>query len=177
MLRSVRAALVLLLLVACSLAAQAPSAAQIHDGLVGHWVGKLEYKDYSNPDKRVTLPTIVDAAVSPKGGVALHFIYDDGPGKTVTGDDAFTIAADGSTLDWTGVKEKEPAIFRVTSLAVDSTARSLRMVVEREGEDDRKPATLRETITLSETEWTILKEVRPGGAVFAFRHQYSLRRQ
>jgi hypothetical protein len=143
----------------------------------GHWVGTLEYKDYSNPDKRVTLPTILDITPSAKGGVAMHYIYDDGPGKTVTGDDTFIFSTDNTTVDWTGAKQSAPEIFAVQSFDHNDAARVLTIVLQREGDDDRKPATIRETIRLTETGLTILKEVRPTGQDFSFRHVYRLTRK
>ena len=156
--------------------AQAPSAAQVHAALRGRWVGTLGYKDYRRPDRRVTLPTTIEGTSAPGGGVALHFIYDDGPGKTVVDDDVFMLAADRRTLRWSGVKDTVPATFRVLSLE-RTNAQGLRLVVEREGEDDNAPATLRETITIRGDTLGILKEVRPAGSPFSFRHQYALTRR
>ena len=161
---------------AAPLAAQSVTPVALHTALVGHWVGTLEYKDYGDASKRVTLPTIVDIAPRADGGTLLHFTYDDGPGKAVTGDDRFVLSADASALDWTGIRDTAPEIFRVVSLTRDG-ANGIRLVVEREGDDDHKPATLRETISAGDSEITILKEVRPTGAAFPFRHQYRLKRQ
>ena len=162
---------------ALPLAAQSITPANVHSAITGHWVGTLEYKDYRDPSKRVTLPTILDAAPGADAGADLRFTYDDGPGKTVTGGDRFVLAADAATLDWTGVKEQSPDIFRVVSLLRSDDAGTIRLVVELEGQDDNKPATLRETITLGRTELTILKEVRPTGAEFSFRHVYRFARK
>ena len=101
---------------ALPLAAQSITPATVHSAIAGHWVGTLMYKDYRDPTKRVTLPTIMDAAPALEGGDALRFIYDDGPGKTVTDNDRFILSANGDTLDWTGVKQQSPDIFRVVSL-------------------------------------------------------------
>ena len=171
-----RALLVVLQVLALPLAAQSVTPADVHSAIAGHWVGTLEYKDYRDPSKRVTLPTILDASAGTEGGAALHFSYDDGPGKTVTGDDRFVLSGDASTLDWTGVKESSPEIFRVVSLRGGDGAGTIRLIVELEGQDDHKPATLRETITLGKTELTILKEVRPTGTDFMFRHVYHFMR-
>ena len=167
---------VALQLLALPLAAQSVTPADVHAAIVGHWVGTLEYKDYSDRTRRVTLPTILDATAGVDGGAALRFTYDDGPGKTVTGGDRF-LSNDAGTLDWTGIKQETPEIFRVVSLIRTDEAGTIRLVAEREGEDDHRPATRRETITLGRTELTILKEVRPTGTDFSFRHEYHLMRQ
>ena len=162
---------------ALPLAAQSITPGMVHSAIVGHWVGTLEYKDYRDPTRRVTLPTILDAVPAMEGGAALRFAYDDGPGKTVTGGDRFILSADGGTLDWTGVKQQSSEIFHVVRLLRSIAAGTIQLVAEREGQDDDKPATLRETITIAGTELTILKEVRPTGTDFSFRHVYHFTRQ
>lgn len=174
---TVRSLVATLFALSLPLGAQSVTPASIHSAITGHWIGTLEYKDYSNPNRRVTLPTILDAAPRDEGGAALHFIYDDGPGKTVTGGDRFILSADARALDWTGVKEQSPEIFRVVSLLRNEDGGTIQLVAEREGQDDNKPATLRETITIGKTELTILKEVRPNGTDFSFRHVYHFTRR
>lgn len=172
--KTLRRALLTLVLAAPLLPAQMATPGSLHGGLIGHWTGTLEYKDYRQPDKRVTLPTIVDIAASDAGGVSLHFTYDDGPGKTVRGEDHFEMGANGETVEWTGVTETPSAIFRVVSFtASDAT---MRLVLERQGRDNDMPATLRETLTIDAASFTVLKEVQPPGQDFTFRHAYRLRR-
>ena len=176
MMKPLRTAFVLIPLTALALSGQFVNAAQLSQAFTGNWVGTLEYKDYRNPDLRVTLPTILD--VSPLGaGVKISFTYDDGPGKTVTGEDHFTLSADGKTLDWTGVKEKTPEIFTVLSLRRDAATRTITLVGAFEGDDNNKPATIHETLTIGPSELTILKEVRPTGGEFSFRHLYRMKKQ
>jgi hypothetical protein len=50
---------------------------------VGAWRGTLTYRDYQNPDRMVTLPTRVSGALISPDELALYYVYDDGPGKTV----------------------------------------------------------------------------------------------
>ena len=173
----VRSFVAALHLLALPLAAQSVTPASIHSALVGHWLGTLEYKDYRDPSKRVTLPTVLDAAPGVGGGAALRFMYDDGPGKTVIGGDRFILSNDLASLDWTGVQQTSPELFRVVSLVRSDEAGTIQLIAEREGQDDDKPATLRETITLGATSLTILKEVRPTGADFSFRHVYHFARK
>lgn len=74
-------------MLALPLAAQSITPASVPTAIAGHWVSTLMYKDYRDPTKRVTLPTIMDAAPALEGGAALRLIYDDGPGQTVTDSD------------------------------------------------------------------------------------------
>jgi hypothetical protein len=177
MLRALRAAIVLVPFAALSLTAQTVPSEHVHTAMVGHWVGTLEYQDYSKPNSRVTLPTTLDISERPKGGVSIRFTYDDGPGKTVTGEDYFVLSDDQTNVDWTGLKETEPEILTVMSFNANDAIRVLTLVMEREGEDNRAPATIRETMTLAEGELTLLKEYRPTGSDFLFRHVFKLKRQ
>lgn len=49
----------------------------------GAWSGTLSYRDYSRPDRLVTLPTRLHIALLTPQEIALHYVFDDGPGKTV----------------------------------------------------------------------------------------------
>lgn len=154
----------------------APAAGELNVLLRGEWRGVLEYKDYQKPDKRVTLPTTLSVANGFAEGVSMHWVYDDGPGKTVIEDDRFVMAADRATLDWTGLKDKEATIWTVRSYTRTSEG-GLKVVMEREGMDDNKPATIRDTIVLSRMSFGVLKEVRFGaGEAFTFRHEYRMTR-
>lgn len=159
-----------------ALGAQATSVAELHASMVGRWTGTLEYKDYSSPDRQVTLPTILEVSAREAGGVLIRSIFDDGPGKTVTDDDRFEFSADAATLDWSGMRDATPTVFRVVSVERD-TAGAIRVVAEREGEDDNKPATLRETITVEPTRFTVRKDVRFSGGEFFVRHVFRMARE
>jgi len=155
--------------------AAAPPSSHPYAAFVGRWTGTLEYKDYQDSTRRVTLPTRLDASVdSALGGLRLEFTYDDGPGKTVYDHDLFTIDAGDSTVRWGSATERTRQRFRVTA-RVDSPD-SLRLVLEGEGADNDAPATLRETMTVRGDLLVIRKDTRPTGGVFAFRHEYRLRR-
>lgn len=161
---------------ACLLVAgAAPPPPSIYHAVAGHWAGSLEYKDYRDSTRRVTLPTRLDASIdTAHGGIRLDFTYDDGPGKTVYDHDLFTIDAGDSTVHWGSVTDTTRQRFRVTA-RVDGPD-SVRLVLEGEGADDDAPATLHETITVRGDLLVIRKETRPTGGVFAFRHEYRLRR-
>ena len=67
--------------------------------LRGEWKGALEYKDYQRPDRRVTLPTDLVATAEGEASV-LSFTYDDGPGKTVRGQQRLAFEEGGQVLRW-----------------------------------------------------------------------------
>src|SRR5436190_9658816 len=71
-------------------------APRLEAALTGSWKGTLEYRDYQS-DKRVTLPTTLVISREAAGELTFAYVYDDGPGKTVTSKDRVTVDAARST--------------------------------------------------------------------------------
>jgi hypothetical protein len=157
--------------------ALSPSARTVHAALSGSFTGALRYRDYQDSTRFVTLPTeLVGVLNADSGSVRLDFTYDDGPGKTVRSSDRFALAANTTELRWGPADGgRPPSVFKVRSLSGRDT---IRLVAESEGSDDNRPATLRETITISAGAVAILKEVRFSSASsWLFRHEYTFRRR
>ncbi len=153
-----------------------PTRAALYAAMAGSWTGALEYKDYSNPKRRVTLPTKLAITLAPDSSALLmHYVYDDGPGKIVEDDDRFVANATVSTIAWGGLKSAAQQ-YVVSDAVGAATAGRIAIVLQGEGMDDNKPATIRETITLSADSLRILKETRFAGSDFAFRHEYRMHR-
>ncbi|MBI3792131.1 MAG: hypothetical protein HY275_14805 [Gemmatimonadetes bacterium] len=152
-----------------------PTARQVHAGFAGHWTGTLRYRDYQDSSRFVTLPTQLDATVAPDSSfVTLDFTYDDGPGKTVRDRDQLDLDVARRTVRW-GSAEKADARSRydVTSLEGGAAGQPIRLGLERDGQDDNRPARMRESVTIGPSEIRILKEVRfAPGAQWIFRHEY-----
>ena len=66
--------------------------------LQGEWRGTLTYNDYSRPGKLVTLPTTLFAALASPSDLTLHYVYDDGPGKTVHSYERMTFQPDAASI-------------------------------------------------------------------------------
>lgn len=66
--------------------------------LQGEWRGTLTYNDYSRPGKLVMLPTRLFAALSSPSDLALHYVYDDGPGKIVYSYERLSVQPDGASM-------------------------------------------------------------------------------
>ncbi|MEZ5064521.1 MAG: hypothetical protein R3B81_07270 [bacterium] len=73
----------------------------------GSWRGTLVYKDYGN-GQLVELPTQLFAALVSPETIALHYVFDDGPGKTVHSYERirFDLAADA--VEWVSETEDGP---------------------------------------------------------------------
>lgn len=154
-----------------------PTRAELYKALTGDWTGALEYKDYSRPDKRVTLPTKLRIQLAPdSSAVLMHFTYDDGPGKTVEDDDRFSADRAVATITWGGIKDSLPQRFTVREAPGSRGAGNIALILEGEGSDDNKPATIRETFEITGNTLHILKETRPTGGEFGFRHEYRFKR-
>jgi hypothetical protein len=177
--------LLIVLLVGNAAAQQSPPAGSkgaveraVERALTGAWAGYLEYRDYSEPaasTKRVQLPTWLD--VSPTaGGLSLHYIYDDGPGKVVDETEQLSVNAARRTYTTTAAGHL-PEVCGVEGY--DKLRDGLgKLVLTCGGTDDGKPSEQRLTVSIRRNivEW--LLETRPAGTSgdFAFRHLYRLTR-
>lgn len=173
-----------LCLLTVSFVAQTPSSpttqieTDLSQALAGQWTGVLEYRDYSEPSasmKRVQLPTWL--TISSVGRVLTeHFVYDDGPGKTVDSTQTITFDAGGQT--YTEQESSKPA--QVSKVAGFDTLKSGRgeLLLLGHGLDNNKPAETRMTLTIRRNLLTWLEEVRPANTQepFRFRHRYTFTR-
>jgi len=141
----------------------------------GEWKGVLEYRDYQPPHGRVRLPTILSVtAANSSPALMLHFVYDDGPNKTVKSASRLTLDPAARTLTW--VEDGKPATAEDTFTLAEASASGDRLVFCGEAMDDNKPARVRLTFTTAPGEWRILKETTSDGPTFAFRHEYRFTR-
>lgn len=178
--RSVLAVALLCALSACvrtSRLTQAPPRDQLYASLIGNWQGTLEYKDYRDSSRRVTLPTQLQIVPAPdEDGLELRYTYDDGPGKIVRSVDHLHFDRAMQQARWGGVKDSTLQRFQVQDRQGGGNGEPLRVVLETDGQDDDRPARIRETFVVSAGTVHLLKETAIAGRPMAFRHQYQLRR-
>jgi hypothetical protein len=143
-----------------------------HDALAlapGAWQGTLTYRDWSNPDKQVTLPCRLAVALTQPDELALYYVFDDGPGKTVYSYDRMRFDFAASRLAWaSGTAKPSMSEYRVT--AVQSNADEAQLLFERsvEGRLDKY------TFDLARRTWRLSKrEVAANGAE-TLRNRYEL---
>ncbi len=145
--------------------------------LTGHWTGTLEYRDYQS-DKRVTLPTLMHGAVAPDGqSVKLRFTYDDGPGKTVYG--GFRLVIDDQEAIASKIEEDgQPDLYRIIGDLTGKGSSATTLVLWGHGSENDQAVDVRETLTISDTSYELLRETRlKGQGTFQFRHIYRFTRQ
>lgn len=150
-----------------ALAAPPESARRLLQVLPGHWQGTLEYRDYQKPDRRVRLPTLVEGRATGTATLTLDYVYDDGPGKTVTDRDLLTLDEDHIQIG------KEQYRYVGGQLAGDNSGT---LVLEAESSDDDKPAHIRLTLRYTATTLDWLKETTSDGPDYVFRHRYVLQK-
>jgi hypothetical protein len=128
------------------------------------WTGKLTYLDYSSKEL-VSIPAEV-TVLNTQDPDAFIFIkeYPDEPKANST--DTVRIEENGKKFDNETVTEK-----------ISDGESSLKIVTEAEGMDDEKTALIRHTYFISNTKYTIQKDVNFGdGNNFLKRHIYEFER-
>ena len=142
--------------------------------LVGDWAGTLTYTDYGDDATRVELGVRISVAERRDSldtpALEFRYAYTEPDGRSVEGGrDLLVPGTDPARLSFGSAAW--------TVVARDTTGGRLRLVVEREGDDNERPATIRETLTAGPEAWTLVKDVRYAGtAAFFERHTYTLRR-
>ena len=157
---------------AISLAAD-PAPDAVLSAIQGNWGGSLQYKDFSAPDKLVTLPTKLSVTLTGPDEIAMHYVYDDGPTKTVYAYERMRFDFARNEVLWKGGSKDKPMemTWQITK-AVPSGASRL-VVMERKRSDGKKD---RLTLELSAAALVFSKdELAPDGRA-AFRNKYTFKR-
>jgi hypothetical protein len=169
-----RAILVFLSLLVVALPAWAlydPSPDEALAAVEGEWKGSLTYRDYSDPDRIVTLPTELFVTLGSPLELAMHYIYDDGPGKVVHSYETMRFDLEGGRVVWvSGVKERTETTGRIVSDSREGKTR--RLVIE--STEDGKVA--RHTIELAADRFGMRKDEIDAEGKSAFRDRYEFKR-
>ena len=166
------------LLLACALLLSVPAHALYDpapDALLvqmqGEWHGTLTYSDYSEAGKMVTLPTRVYIAPAAPDSLTLHYVFDDGPGKTVYSYENMRFDLAGNAVTWrSGASETSQTVSRIVSSVQDGDVQ--RLVFERKDDGD----TLRYTLETGANLLVLQKEEVGADGVAQFRNRYAFTR-
>lgn len=151
-----------------------PDTAPVLRALMGAWRGTLEYRDFQS-DERVTLPTDLAAKLAPDGrSISLAFTYDDGPGKVIR--DGYALTLDLTEDIAVKTRAKGVDLYRIRHSDAGERAAPLTWTLWGRGMENGVPVDVRETLTLSAAEFTLVRETRPRGGAFAFRNAYRFTR-
>ncbi len=169
----------LLLAAACILpfAAHAlydPPPAAALAAVEGAWQGTLEYRDYQPPYKRVTLPTRLFVTASSPKELSLHYIFDDGPKKTIHSYDRLLIDTEAGTVRFSGLKADD--VTTATIVRSATTDGVLEVIAETTQTNKGVEEVTRYRLRLGSNAFDVLKTAGPKGAEGEFKNQYSFKR-
>jgi len=139
--------------------------------VLGEWRGTLTYRDPGTPDRTVTLNTkLFISAVAPDE-IALHYVFDDGPGKTVYGYERMRFEFASNTLLWiSGAVEKTALVGRIISS--DSATGVSRYVVDT----TKDRALTRYTLEFGARSLTLKKDEVDSNGQVVTRNRYAFTR-
>jgi hypothetical protein len=107
-----------------ALAAYDPKPEAALAAVLGEWHGTLTYRDYAKPDRTVALPTRLYISMLGPDELALHFAYDDGPGKTVYTYERLRFEFASDTLVWImGAVDRTALVGRIIATANEAGVR------------------------------------------------------
>lgn len=143
--------------------------------LDGNWKGYLEYLDYGDNKTKTKLPTEVEAVYNKSGNdkyLSVKFIFDEGKGRTVTGEDAWTILDEGETFFYDSTN------YTVTKYIQNDDNNDIGIFVfEKEGNDNNKPCRIQQTFEIHNDSFSIIKKVKyTDEQSYFIRHEYSFQR-
>lgn len=141
--------------------------------LVGNWTGTLQYTDYSDDKKQVTLKTnlqITDAGDS----LLLKMTYFESVTDSIISTFGMYLTGDADQLHYDGEVYN---VLHIISNANRFTLRTMPDDEEKESMDNNKKAEIKKTFTIAEKGFVILKEVKyEGGKDFFVRNKYTFTR-
>jgi hypothetical protein len=155
----------------------AGSASQLYAGLIGDWVGHLEYRDFSS-DERVFLPPWlrVTSAGDVKS-VQFAYTYDDGPNKTVHELSVVTLKESAATATFTSDRDHSSDTYKAEGLQEFAKTGRGKLLLTGQGVENSKEVDVRITIVVRRNLYTYQKETRPPGKDFQFRDGYTFTRE
>jgi hypothetical protein len=137
----------------------------------GAWTGTLTYRDWSNPDKLVTLACKLSVALSAPEELALFYVFDDGPGKVVYSYERMSFDFKATSLSWlSGVSKPSTSLYVITRST--SSAEEAELLFERTADGGSDKCTL----ALSRSTWSLSKIEHDASGVQTFRSKYQFRR-
>ena len=133
----------------------------------GEWQGTLTYRDYSQPDRRVTLPTRLFIALGGPSALAMYFSFDDGPSRTVHSYERMAFDFATRQLHWSsGPMDRPPQVHTITAMVNEGPTRTIRF----ERAEDKFIS--RHVLVLSPVALSLTKEEVPASGEASFRNRY-----
>jgi hypothetical protein len=142
----------------------------------GMWSGTLTYQDYAKPDRQVRLPTKLFATMAEPAKIVLHFIYDDGPSKTVHSYDNLSLDLEAKIALWAEEAGAPPVRYTIAKYIENTADNSFTLVIEANITKPNRQPFARETITISKTTLAFERLTGTGAEDLHFANGYSFTR-
>jgi hypothetical protein len=138
----------------------------------GTWSGSLTYRDYQKPDKMVRLPTTMVASLVAPEELALYYVFDDGPGKTVYSYERMKVDLAAGQLLWSsGTTKPSRSEYQITSASSSAGKSALAFEKRSDAGSDRY------SLEVTKSTWSLTKyELQLGGAE-TLRNRYEFSRR
>ena len=121
------------------------------DSLPGYWTGSITFTDYSDDHTKQSLPALL-IITSKTDSLALDYSYTQTNGKIVANKGDLRIYNEGTNLQLDGIE--------YVIVAVRREGPRLTIIAERDGTDNNKEATIRQTFIIGPGILNITKEVK-----------------
>jgi hypothetical protein len=151
--------------------------AGVYGGLIGDWVGQLEYRDFSD-NERVFLPTWLTVKLGADGkSVQFAYTYDDGPNKTVKELSTVVLDASAGTATITSDRDHSSDAYKGEGLAEFAKTGRGKLLLTGAGVENDKKVDVRISIVVRRNLYTYQKETRLPDGEFLFRDGYTFTRK
>jgi hypothetical protein len=137
--------------------------------LVGEWEGLMEYTSYEDNISKQVTPAKCESKTDGKAWL-YKVTYDEGNGQIFEGEGECLVSQDGSQMMYNGIK------WDVKN--VEESADTVRIMMETKGKDNKKKATLRQTMEVTDKTFTLTEEVKyDAGGDYFVRNKHLFRKR
>ena len=135
--------------------------------IVGQWSGALTYLDYSDDISQTTLNCQMKASwTNNKGTISIGF--EEPNGKVIYDKAKIKLFSDQERVKFDGV------VYKIDSYSSDPSGDQWTLVLIAEGQDNYKPAMIRQSIVLEVDNLSLVKEIKyEGSAAYFTRNSYN----
>ncbi|UXH76042.1 hypothetical protein [Roseateles amylovorans] len=139
------------------------------ESALGHWAGTLTYRDYQKPDRMVTLKTVMTASLAAPDELALYYVFDDGPGKTVYSYERMKFDLAGHQMIWnTGISKPNRVEYKISARPAQDGGTALDFEKAEDGQTDQY------AWEVTPRSWRLTKYEVSGSAEKRLRSKYEL---
>lgn len=133
----------------------------------GIWSGTLTYRDYQKPDRMVTLKTAMTSSLVAPDELALYYVFDDGPGKTVYSYERMRFDLPGRQIIWnSGIAKPSRVDYRITSSSEQEGRSTLAFEAPQDGRTDKY------SLEITKKNWLLTKHEASAGSEDILRSKY-----